>query len=467
MHSLLSNEEQKRVFFPCSQSNKTKVIISTNVAETSVTIDDVGLVIDTGMFKESTYNPMSHFWALKEEQISRSSMIQRRGRAGRTGPGRCYHLYEVSDIKLDFPIPGMLKDSLEEAIILFKSIRGNSNSYSFFSKALNPPLNRNITIILEDLVDLGVVRGKFNELELSDDTELTPLGFHLVRLGTNVRVGKLLLFGIFFHCIDPILTICSVLDGKNPFKQNYLGGNYHRSNIITTPVVRKHFGNDDFTAILEARSVFLTKTDLRIKYLSHIAMKTNEMIRNDFIRDLLNSGFLKTSPEPLRKLDVTLLKICLAAGLFPYIGFIKQSGEIVTGPHDLKTSTFDDSSLFQPTLSFTYFVYHERVMVEHKLKIRRGIAVSPIALVLFGGGFGRLPKKQIKSRFISIKVGNCWILHARIKDAFLVCQLRRLLDETLLKIYENNRISSEDEKLFKLIHMIIESSNNDNEMTVI
>lgn len=503
LHSFISNEEQRRVFQP-SRTNRTRVIVSTNIAETSITIDDVGLVIDTGIFKESTYDAGSRQWSLREAFQSKSAMIQRRGRAGRTSPGTCFHIFSEKLVLTEQTSPGMLKDSLEDAIVTVKAVQGACNIFDFFGKALTPPPSENIEKQLEDLIDLGVLRGELLSKQQIEQTELTPLGFHLTKLGTNSRVGKLLLFGCLLDCLDSILTIASIMDGKNPFVVSFQGGG-----SSNTAKLRKWFGADDFTAFIRAREIFLAsetsqrerqfkqqiKTEMedyeevdgeetllsppgysattkQEQAISKSAMRLNEKLREDFVKDLYQAGFIDSVEDisacSTHSNDWSSVRICLAAGMFPFVGKISEDGStIMTGPHQLEPSKLDNTTIWTPQ-RHKYFVYHERAKLGESpvLNVRRACDVSPLALVLFGGGFTRIrsrkaekslksPEKQ--SRFIVIRLGNCWLFKSRIKDAFLLMELRKVLDEALLRIYERRTLNNKDEKLIKLIRQVCSS----------
>merc|ERR1719201_428397 len=114
LFSSLPMQQQKKVF-PLAPEGKRKVIVATNIAETSLTIDGVVYVVDPGLFKQKLYNPRTHVQSLLVSPISRASALQRAGRAGRTKPGKCFRLYTEASFNNDLTeatYPEILRSNL-------------------------------------------------------------------------------------------------------------------------------------------------------------------------------------------------------------------------------------------------------------------------------------------------------------------------------------------------------------------
>lgn len=187
LHSLLSSQEQQRVFEVMTPSSgRTKIVISTNLAETSLTIEDVTVVIDSGRMKEMQYDSKSGMSQLVETNVSLANARQRAGRAGRVRPGTCYYLYtrQRSQTLLAQPIPEMLRAPLEQLALRIKSLNLGSIS-NFLSRAIEPPSQAAIEHVVEVLRD-------YNALERREEV-LTPLGFHLAALPVDARIGKMMM----------------------------------------------------------------------------------------------------------------------------------------------------------------------------------------------------------------------------------------------------------------------------------
>src|SRR5262249_28994987 len=123
IYSALPNEQQARIFLP-PPAGARKVVIATNIAETSITIDGIAYVVDAGFSKQKSYNPRSGMEALVVTPISKASAKQRAGRAGRVGPGACFRLYTAwayeNELE-DASIPEMQRSNVSHIILLLKT----------------------------------------------------------------------------------------------------------------------------------------------------------------------------------------------------------------------------------------------------------------------------------------------------------------------------------------------------------
>lgn len=210
LHSTLSSEDQAMIFRKFN--GKRKIILSTNIAETSVTIDDCVFVVDTGLQKEKHFDSNRNMESLETVWISRANASQRKGRAGRVMPGICIHLFTKHRHNhniLAQPIPEIHRIPLEQLLLRIKmmpSFDGMSFS-QVLDKAVEPPTFENVQSAVKRLQNVGALDGE----------KLTALGSHLALLPVDVRIGKLMLYGAIFQCLDSVLTICACLSHKSPF----------------------------------------------------------------------------------------------------------------------------------------------------------------------------------------------------------------------------------------------------------
>lgn len=183
LHSTLSTAEQQAVF-ELPPAGVRKVVIATNIAETSITIEDVVFVIDSGRVKENRYDSMNKMAMLVETWVSLASAKQRRGRAGRVRPGIAYHLFSSRTAASlpEFTLPEMLRVPLDETILQIK-VLDLGEVERFLGDAVNPPEPQAITTSLECLRDLQAV-------DPDQGDQLTPLGYHLASLPVDPRLGK-------------------------------------------------------------------------------------------------------------------------------------------------------------------------------------------------------------------------------------------------------------------------------------
>jgi ATP-dependent helicase HrpA len=198
-----SSAEQQRIFAP---GPKRRVVIATNVAETSITIPRIRVVIDTGLARISRYNPRTRTKRLPVEAVSQSSANQRAGRAGRVQDGVCIRLFEKEDFdkRPRFTMPEIQRANLAEVILRMKAHRlGEIETFPF----LNPPTHASIRGGYELLHELGA---------LNDLHELTPTGRELAKLPLDPSLGRMLLQAHTEGCLEDMLVIAAGLSVPDP-----------------------------------------------------------------------------------------------------------------------------------------------------------------------------------------------------------------------------------------------------------
>ncbi|CRK97635.1 CLUMA_CG011020, isoform A [Clunio marinus] len=206
LHSSLSMQDQDKVF-DYAPDGLRKCIISTNIAETSITIDGIRFVIDSGKMKEMTYDPNYKMQRLKELWISKASAEQRKGRAGRTGPGICYRLYsekEYYDLEA-YTKAEIFRVPLESLLLQMISM-GLPNARLF--PFIEPPAMESIENSILALKNLEA---------LTMSEKLTPLGKTLARIPVEVSIGKMLVIGSVFKQLPATLTLAATLNVQSPF----------------------------------------------------------------------------------------------------------------------------------------------------------------------------------------------------------------------------------------------------------
>ncbi|KAK8921185.1 hypothetical protein KSP39_PZI020394 [Platanthera zijinensis] len=202
LHGKLSHEDQFRVF--SNYPGKRKIIFSTNVAETSLTINGIKYVVDSGMVKDSRFEPSTGMNLLKVTRISQSSANQRSGRAGRTESGRCYRLYSEFDFQSMqlHQEPEIRKVHLGVALLRILEL-GMKNIKDF--EFVDAPSPEAIDKAMQNLVQLGAVHSKNNLFEL------TSIGHKLVRLGIEPRLGKIILDSFYYGLKKEGLVLAAVM----------------------------------------------------------------------------------------------------------------------------------------------------------------------------------------------------------------------------------------------------------------
>nr|XP_019046467.1 DEAH box polypeptide 36 [Kwoniella bestiolae CBS 10118]OCF25397.1 DEAH box polypeptide 36 [Kwoniella bestiolae CBS 10118] len=340
LHSTISSEGQSAVF-DIPPKGVRKIVISTNIAETGVTIPDITCVIDSGKHREMRYDEKRQLSRLVETYIARSNAKQRRGRAGRVQEGLAFHLFTKArhDTQLaEHPIPEMLRLSLQDLALRIKILKGplGKTIESVLLQALDPPSPVNIQRAIASLVEVKA---------LTTNEDITPMGRLLSKLPMDVHLGKFLLVAAMMRCLDPALTIAATLNSKSPFvtpfgfesqaenaKKSFAVGN---SDFLTIANVfdsfRKASENPNFVR------VFCKKNFVSLQNLQQI-----EELRQQLLAYLVDSSFVDATPEQRREVsqarfsrgvrtrfvsvpsdfnvngaDVNILGGALAAGLYP------------------------------------------------------------------------------------------------------------------------------------------------------
>ncbi|CAI5004379.1 BTE_HP_G0060460.mRNA.1.CDS.1 [Saccharomyces cerevisiae] len=267
LHSALTPEDQKRVFK--KYHGKRKVVVSTNIAETSITIDDCVATIDTGRAKSMFYNPKDNTTKLIESFISKAEVKQRRGRAGRVREGLSYKLFSKNLYENDMismPIPEIKRIPLESLYLSVKAM-GIKDVKAFLSTALDAPPLPALQKAERILTTIGLVD--------ESDKSLTQLGQFISLMPVmDSKHGKLLIYGILFGCTDISVLLVSILGvGVLPF----IGGFENREKI--KKLLCKYESRGDLFAVLEiVRDYFKIKdSSIKRKYLRDNLLSYNKI----------------------------------------------------------------------------------------------------------------------------------------------------------------------------------------------
>jgi pre-mRNA-splicing factor ATP-dependent RNA helicase DHX16 len=201
IYSALPSELQAKIFEPTPEGAR-KVILATNIAETSLTIDGIVYVIDCGFCKQNSFNPKTGMENLAVTPISKASANQRAGRAGRVGPGKCFRLYTAWSFQHELDtdnIPEIQRTNLTSVVLMLKSLGINDLIHFDF---IDPPPAENLIRALEQLYALGA---------LNNDGDLTKLGRRMAEFPVDPCLAKAVISSQQYKCVDQVITICSML----------------------------------------------------------------------------------------------------------------------------------------------------------------------------------------------------------------------------------------------------------------
>jgi ATP-dependent helicase HrpA len=203
LYARLSAGDQDRVFKP---GIKRRVVLATNVAETSLTVPRIRYVIDTGTARVKRYSQRSQLERLHVEPVSQAAADQRKGRCGRVGPGICYRLYDEADFanRDAFTDPELLRSSLANVILRMLALQlGEVDEFPF----LEAPDPRVVADGFRRLTEISAI---------DDARKLTPIGRTLARLPIDVQLARMLVEGEKLHSLRELLTIVSFLSIQDP-----------------------------------------------------------------------------------------------------------------------------------------------------------------------------------------------------------------------------------------------------------
>ena len=203
LYARLSAADQQRIFKPHTGQ---RIVLATNVAETSLTVPGIRYVIDAGYARISRYTTSRQIQRLPVEPVSQASADQRAGRCGRTAPGICIRLYAEDDYltRPRFTDPEVLRSSLAGVILMMRHLGlGDVDAFPF----LDPPMSKHINDGYRLLLELGAV---------DENRALTPLGRRLARFPVDPRLGRMLLAAERIGCLSEVLTIAAALAVQDP-----------------------------------------------------------------------------------------------------------------------------------------------------------------------------------------------------------------------------------------------------------
>ena len=207
VYSALPSEMQTRIFEPAPPGGR-KVVIATNIAETSITIDGIYYVVDPGFVKQKCFNPKLGMDALVVTPISQSQARQRAGRAGRTGPGKCYRLYTEHAFRNEMlvnSVPEIQRTNLATTVLMLKALGINDLLHFDF---MDPPPLQALVQAMQQLYNLSA---------LDNEGLLTRLGRRMAEFPLEPPLSKMLMASVDYGCSDEVLTIVAMLSVPTVF----------------------------------------------------------------------------------------------------------------------------------------------------------------------------------------------------------------------------------------------------------
>ncbi|QKJ65407.1 ATP-dependent RNA helicase HrpA [Deefgea piscis] len=341
----LSNEDQQRIFRPSSTGRR--IVLATNVAETSLTVPGIRYVIDSGQARINRYSPRAKVEQLLIEKISQASARQRAGRCGRVASGICVRLYSEQDFLLrsEFTDPEITRSSLAGVILRMAALKlGNVDQFPF----LEAPSSKLISDGYQQLRELGAV---------TESDTLTDIGRQLSRLPVDPRVGRMLLAGRDEGCLKEMLIITSGLSLQDPRERPY-------DARAAADQAHAKFNEEksDFLSYLRLWDFFekllADKTtnrqlvqDCHRSFLSYLRLREwrelHKQLSDMVISDEVSDSRSRHAPFRLNEKPATFEQIhkALITGLLGNLGFKQPENDEYLGARGLKFNVFPGSSL--------------------------------------------------------------------------------------------------------------------------
>ncbi|XP_073514156.1 3'-5' RNA helicase YTHDC2-like isoform X3 [Phyllobates terribilis] len=415
LHSNMQTTDQKKVL-KNPPVGVRKIILSTNIAETSITVNDVVFVIDSGKVKEKSYDALNHVTMLKMVWISKASAIQRKGRAGRCRPGVSFRLFSRLRFQnmLEFQSPELLRMPLHELCLHTKLLAPiNCPIADFLMKAPEPPP----ALIVCSAVQMLKTVDAMDAWE-----DLTELGYRLADLPVAPHLGKMVLCAVVLKCLDPILTIACTLAYRDPFVLPTQASQKRAAMLCRKRFTAATFSDHmallrAFQAWQKARSDGWERAFCEKNFLSQATMEIIIGMRTQLLGQLRASGFVRArGAGDIREVNTNsenwaVVKAALVAGMYPNLIHVDRENMLLTSHKEKRVRFHPTSVLSQPpykkippencqaaaiqVLPTDWLIYDEMTRAHRISNIRCCSVVSPATIAIFSGP-ARLPSNALQ-----------------------------------------------------------------------
>ncbi|KAI6153166.1 pre-mRNA splicing factor [Pisolithus tinctorius] len=347
IYSQMPADLQARIFEPTADGRR-KVIVATNIAETSLTVDGILYVVDAGYSKLKVYNPKVGMDSLQITPVSQANANQRTGRAGRTGSGYCYRLYTEMAYRNDmFPntIPEIQRTNLANTVLLLKSL-GVKNLLEF--DFMDPPPQANIINSMYQLWVLGA---------LDNVGDLTPIGRKMSEFPMEPSMAKMLIASVEYKCSAQMLTIVSMLSVPSVFYRP-------KERMEEADAAREKFNvpESDHLTLLNVFNQWKGH-GFRDEWASRHFLHPKLLRKAREVRAQLEDIMKFQKMEIISAgTDFDVIRKAITAGYFHQAARVKGIGEYVNIRTGLPTHLHPTSALYGLGYTPTYVIYHELIL---------------------------------------------------------------------------------------------------------
>ncbi|XP_057662681.1 putative pre-mRNA-splicing factor ATP-dependent RNA helicase PRP1 [Diorhabda carinulata] len=397
LYSSLPLKLQQRIFEdpPPNKSNgaiSRKVIVSTNIAEKSMTIDGVVFVIDSGLVKQKRYNPKTRIESLIVEPISKASARQRAGRAGRTKPGKCFRLYTQQTFEFqmqDSTCPEILRSNLGTVLLQLKKL-GVDDIIKFDFMDSPPP--EAIMRALELLINL-------NALDVHGN--LTDLGAFMAEFPLDPPLAKMLVVSYKHKCTNDILTIAAMLSVPKCFERPY----QEKKAADEAKMCLTHLDGDHLTLLNVYNSFQSNMKDPQwcVKnFISYESLKLADNIRHQLFKVMDRLNLKSISSDPTSKKYYQNIRKALVEGFFMQVAYL-QKKRLYMMIQDNQIALLHPSTSLDPNPEWV--IFNEFVLTKKKY-IRTVTSIEPEWLLKIAPDYydlNKFPECEAKRRLEIIK----------------------------------------------------------------
>lgn len=529
LHSSLSSlKDEQRKVFETPRRGVVKIVLSTNIAETGVTIPDVVYTIDTARVKQVGFNPARQMQSLEDTFVSRASLTQRAGRAGRVKPGIAFQLISTQGQRewlSDFQMPEIRRVALEGVCLQIMAMHAGgqederlADPWRFLREALDPPLPKAIHAAMQNLVEAGAVimkvsdtdtnnqgkntdhtNGRGNDLPdlLRGQALLTPLGMHLSHFPLDMKIGRMVIYGALFGCLDPVMTVAASIGQEqklflSPAGRQAEAANAHKkfahecSDLLTLHNVYRAWHLQSVQGGARAETAFS-----RTNFVSQRSLEEIRKTKSELMQVLKRMGFASdedsVDPVNVERLDlnykgtsdwlnryadnVPLVCAVLCAGLFPNVAMVthkpnsKRNREVAYTCRNPRNNqdeivTLIDRSVnagrlrpgvkqdFRGPQRVGWVTFLTKLKTNSRVLLFDSTFVPHAALSFFGGSV------QIQYRDRALVVDRWCRLVVPPKTAVIIQKYRRALDEFLLRKFDAPSAKQQEEDL-RVVDMIV------------
>ncbi|XP_030667739.1 ATP-dependent RNA helicase DHX30 isoform X1 [Nomascus leucogenys] len=442
VHSNIPMMDQKAIFQQPPVGVR-KIVLATNIAETSITINDIVHVVDSGLHKEERYDLKTKVSCLETVWVSRANVIQRRGRAGRCQSGFAYHLFPRSRLEkmVPFQVPEILRTPLENLVLQAKIHMPEKTAVEFLSKAVDSP---NIKAVDEAVILL-------QEIGVLDQREyLTTLGQRLAHISTDPRLAKAIVLAAIFRCLHPLLVVVSCLT-RDPFSSSL----QNRAEVDKVKALLSHDSGSDHLAFVRAvagweevlrwqdrssRENYLEENLLyapSLRFIHGLIKQFSENIYEAFLVGKPSDCTLASAQCNEYSEEEELVKGVLMAGLYPNLIQVRQGKVTRQGKFKPNSVTYRTKSgnilLHKSTINreatrlrSRWLTYFMAVKSNGSVFVRDSSQVHPLAVLLLTDGDVHI-RDDGRRATISLSDSDLLRLEGDSRTVRLLKELRRAL----------------------------------------